>query len=57
MAIVKKKVFDCARLNLYAVVHFVSTILLALGIGRNGNIPYFTADNTNLIFLIIFAIL
>lgn len=56
MAIVKKKVFDCAMLNLYAVVHFVSTILLALGIGRNGNIPYFTADNTNLIFLIILSV-
>lgn len=56
MALIKKKAFDCAMLNLYAVVHLVSTVLLALNIGRENNIPYFTVDNTNLIFLIILSL-
>ena len=55
MAIIKKRVFDCAMVNLYAILHAVSTVLLAMGIGKEGNIPYFTVDNTNLIFLIILS--
>ena len=56
MAIIKKRVFDCAMVNLYAILHAVSTVLLAMGIGKEGNIPYFTVDNTNLIFLIILSL-
>ena len=56
MALIKKRAFDCAMVNVYALLHIVSTTLLALNIGRENNIPYFTVDNTNLIFLIILSL-
>lgn len=55
MALVKKKAFDCAMVNVYAILHFVSSILLMFGIGKDGTIPYFSVDNTNLIFLLILS--
>lgn len=55
MLLVKKRAFDSFMINVYAIVHFISSILLALGIGKEGNIPYFTVDNTNLIFLLILS--
>ena len=56
MALVKKKAFDCAMVNVYAILHFVSSILLMFGIGKDGTIPYFSVDNTNLIFLLILSL-
>ena len=56
MALIKKRAFDCAMVNVYALLHIVSTTLLALNVGRENNIPYFTVDNTNLIFLIILSL-
>jgi hydrogenase-4 component F len=42
--------------NLYAIVHFVVTILLATGKFSKCTIPYFAVDNTNLIFLIVLSL-
>ena len=56
MAIIKKRVFDCAMVNLYAILHALSSVLLVFGIGKESNIPYFTVDNTNLIFLMILSL-
>ena len=56
MALVKKKAFDCAMVNVYAILHFVSSILLMFGIGKDGTMPYFSVDNTNLIFLLILSL-
>ena len=56
MAIIKKRAFDCTMVNLYAILHAISSVLLALKIGKEGNIPYFTVDNTNLIFLLILSL-
>ena len=56
MALVKKKAFDCAMVNVYAILHFVSSMLLMFGIGKDGTIPYFSVDNTNLIFLLILSL-
>ena len=56
MALVKKKAFDCAMVKVYAILHFVSSILLMFGIGKDGTIPYFSVDNTNLIFLLILSL-
>ena len=56
MALVKKKAFDCAMVNIYALLHFASSILLMFGIGKTGTIPYFSVDNTNLVFLLILSL-
>lgn len=56
MALVKKKAFDRAMVNVYAILHFVSSMLLMFGIGKDGTIPYFSVDNTNLIFLLILSL-
>ncbi len=56
MGLIKKKAFDCAMVNVYAVLHFVASCLLACGIGKLGNIPYFTVDNTNIIFLLVLSL-
>lgn len=53
--LIKNKSFNTFLVSLYAVVHFVITIMLATGHG-NRAIPYFAVDNTNLIFLIVLSL-
>jgi len=53
--LVKNKAFNTFLVSLYAVVHFIITIMLALGKGDK-TIPYFAVDNTNLIFLIVLSL-
>ena len=45
--IIKNKTFNTWMVNLYAILHFVITILLASGHGAKTGIPYFAVDNTN----------
>lgn len=54
--IIKNKTFNTWMVNLYAVLHFVITVLLALGHGAKNGIPYFAVDNTNMIFLIVLSV-
>ena len=54
--IIKNKTFNTWMVNLYAVLHFVITVLLASGHGAKNGIPYFAVDNTNMIFLIILSV-
>ena len=56
MLVIKNRCFSTFMVNAYAVVHAVITTLLALNIGREGGIPYFAVDNTNLIFLIVLSL-
>lgn len=51
--LIKNKKFDMLMLNLYALVHVFSTIVLA--INKDCGTPYFAVDNTNLIFLIVLS--
>ena len=53
--IIKNKCFTTLMVNLYAIIHFVITLLLAFGIGCRSSIPYFAVDNTNLIFLMVLS--
>lgn len=53
--LIKNKAFDTFLVTAYAIVHFVVTIMLALGHGDKA-IPYFAVDNTNLIFLIVLSV-
>ena len=55
MLIIKNKCFTTLMVNLYAIIHFVMTLLLAFGIGSRSSIPYFAVDNTNLIFLMVLS--
>ena len=55
MAIIKKKAFSNFMVNAYALIHIIASVLLTCNIGKNGNIPYFTVDNTNLIFLLVLS--
>lgn len=54
--IIKNKTFNTWMVNLYAVLHFVITVLLASGHGVKNGIPYFAVDNTNMIFLIVLSV-
>lgn len=56
MLVIKNRCFSTFMVNAYAVVHAVITTLLAINIGREGGIPYFAVDNTNLIFLIVLSL-
>ena len=56
MLVIKNRVFSTFMVNAYAIVHAVITTLLAMNIGREGGIPYFAVDNTNLIFLIVLSL-
>ena len=42
--IIKNKTFNTWMVNLYAVLHFVITVLLASGHGAKNGIPYFAVD-------------
>ena len=53
--LIKNRKFNTFLVCLYAVVHFVITVLLTLGYGEK-SIPYFAVDNTNLIFLIVLSL-
>lgn len=55
MLIIKNKKFDLLMINAYAIIHFVTTILLALNISKDTEIPYFALDSTNLVFLIVLS--
>lgn len=54
--IIKNKTFNTWMVNLYAVLHFVITVLLASDHGVKNGIPYFAVDNTNMIFLIVLSV-
>lgn len=53
--LIKNRKFNTFLVGLYAVVHFVITVLLTFGYGEK-SVPYFAVDNTNLIFLIILSL-
>lgn len=58
MLIVRKRVFDNLLLNIYAILHFVITLLLTFGKNPDfvqNSIPYFAVDNTNKIFLLVLS--
>ena len=50
--LVRKKAFATFMVNVYAIIHFVCTMLMVSGIGKK-SVPYFALDNTNSIFLIV----
>ena len=54
--IIKNKTFNTWMVNLYAVLHFVITVLLASRKKKKNGIPYFAVDNTNMIFLIVLSV-
>lgn len=54
--LIKNKTFDTLMVNLYAIVHFVITMMITFGVGAKTGVPYFAVDNTNLIFLIILSL-
>ena len=54
--LVKNKTFDTLMVNLYAIVHFVITVMIASGVASKTSVPYFAIDNTNLIFLIVLSL-
>lgn len=56
MLIIKNRVFANLMVNMYALVHFVVTLLMTMNIGRHSSIPYFAVDNTNLIFLMVLSL-
>ena len=53
--LIKNRAFNTFLVSFYAVVHFVLTVMLALGKGSK-TIPYFAVDNTNLICLIVLSL-
>lgn len=55
MLIVRKRFFDNLMLNIYAILHFITTLLLVFVSGVNITLPYFAVDNTNKIFLLILS--
>ena len=55
MLIVRKQIFDKILLNIYAILHFVLTILLVFNDSYTKSIPYFAVDNTNKIFLLVLS--
>lgn len=54
--LIKNKMFNTWVVNIYAIIHFVATILLATGKDAKTSIPYFAVDHTNLIFLIVLSL-
>lgn len=56
MFIIRNKKFDCLMVNLYAIAHFVITVLFMCGVGNRTAIPYFSVDNMNLIFLAVLSV-
>ncbi len=55
MLFVKNKIFNNIMVGLYAIVHFVCTVLLLKGYGR-GSSHYFALDNVNMIFLFVLSL-
>lgn len=51
--LIKNKKFDMLMINMYAIIHFIATIMLA--VKKDCGTPYFAVDNTNLIFLIVLS--
>ncbi|MGN0004455.1 MAG: proton-conducting transporter membrane subunit [Candidatus Gastranaerophilaceae bacterium] len=51
--LIKNKKFDMLMINLYAIIHFIATIMLT--VKKDCGTPYFAVDNTNLIFLIVLS--
>lgn len=56
MVFIKNKTINTMMVNLYALVHFVVTAMLTVGVGSRTGIPYFAVDNTNLIFLMVLSL-
>ncbi len=54
--LIKNKTFNTWLVNIYAVLHFVITMMFVTGHANNKAIPYFAVDNTNLIFLAVLSI-
>lgn len=55
MLIVRNKIFDNVVLNIYAILHFVFTLVLTFSQDAQKSIPYFALDNTNRIFLLVLS--
>ena len=55
MLIVRKRFFDNLILNIYAIMHIVISSILVFGKDVQTSIPYFAADNTNKIFLLVLS--
>lgn len=51
--LIKNKKFDMLMINMYAIIHFIATIMLT--VKKDCGTPYFAVDNTNLIFLIVLS--
>ena len=57
MFLVRKNAFSTIMINLYALVHFVVTALMAINFQKMSfATKYFALDNTNLIFLIVLSL-
>lgn len=55
MFVIRNKSFGNILLNIYAVLHFVLTLVLTFVTDVNKSIPYFAVDNTNRIFLLVLS--
>ncbi len=53
--LIKNRTFNTWMVNLYAIIHFVISIMLVWGKGSSSGIPYFAVDNTNGIFLLVLS--
>jgi len=54
--LVKNKSFDTLIVNLYATIHLVMSLLLALGYGEKTFTPYFAVDGINALFLLVLSV-
>lgn len=54
--IIKNKKFDIAMVNLYALIHFIITVLICAGGFETAQTKYFAVDGTNLIFLLVLSV-
>lgn len=55
MLIVRKRAFDNFMLNLYALLHFIITLVLTFGSHAEKFTGYFAVDGTNKLFLLILS--
>ena len=55
MLLVRKRAFDNLLLNVYAIMHFIITLMLTFTTKMSGASHYFAVDNTNKIFLLVLS--
>ena len=56
LLVIKNRIFANLMLNLYAFIHVITTVYLTTHTDMDLTIPYFSVDNTNLIFLIVLSL-